>query len=64
MNISKNCLRVVAHLEFLVDALEAVNGAIQRSDFIAPNLELLLEILHFAEMRITFGGVLSLKLVL
>lgn len=53
-----------SHLELLVYALQTVDGRVQVSDFVALHLELLLEVLNFANMRITFCSVLCLKFIL
>ena len=56
--------RLSTDLELLIDTLEAINGCIERADFASADLELLLEILNFAEMRVALGSVLCLMFVL
>lgn len=64
ISISEHRNRRSADLKLFVDTLQAIDGRIQRADFASADLELLLQILDFAEMRVTLGSVLCLKLVL
>jgi hypothetical protein len=54
----------VTNLKFFVDALQAINGGAQASDFVGLELQLLLEILDLALVCLPLRGVLSLKLIL
>ena len=54
----------VTYLELLVDALQAINRRVESADLVALNLQLLLEILDLAGVRITLRCVLRLELVL
>ena len=67
MNIARSSIRTLrnsvareTYLELLVDALQAIDRCVERADFASPDLQLLLEILNFAEMRIALGSVLCL----
>ena len=53
-----------SYLEFLVDALETINCTVEGTYLVAPDLELLLEILDLTSMGVAFRGVLRLELVL
>ena len=46
------------YLELLVDALQAVDRRVQRPNLVALDLQLLLEILDFTDVRIALSGVL------
>jgi len=54
----------VTNLELLVDALQAINGCVQASDFVGLELQLLLEILDLVLVSLPLRGVLGLQLVL
>ena len=56
--------RKTAHLQLLIDALQAINSSVECPNFIASDVKLLLEVLDLACMGIWLGGVLRLKLVL
>jgi hypothetical protein len=51
-------------LELLVDALEAVDLAVESLDVLSAELQLHFEILHFSHMRIAFGSVLRFEFLL
>jgi hypothetical protein len=53
-----------SNLELLVDALQAVDRRIEGTNLVSLQLQLLLEIRHFANVCIALGGVLHLELVL
>ncbi len=56
--------RETRYLELLVDALKAVNRGVERTYLVAPDLELLLEVLDLACVRVPFSSILSFELVL
>lgn len=51
----------INYLELLVDALQAVDRGVERTDFIALHLKLLFEIGQLVNVCIALGSVLSLK---
>ena len=53
-----------AHLQLLIDALQAINRGVESANLVALDLDLLLEILHLTCVGIALRGVLRLELVL
>ena len=51
-------------LQLLIDTLQAVDGRVQAPDFVASQLELLLEVVHLILVRLALGSVLCLELAL
>ena len=54
----------MTNLKLFIDALQAIDGSVQASDFVGLELQLLFEILNLALVSLSFRGILSLKLVL
>ena len=54
----------VTNLEFLVDALQTIDGGVQAPDLVGLELQLLLEILDLTLVSLSLCGVLSFELVL
>ena len=54
----------ITDLEFLVDALETINGGVESSDLTTLDFQLLLELLDFTRVGIPSRNILRLELVL